>query len=106
MTLERFPPRRVSEYVGQPGHEVGQQLLSPAAYQAIADAKSSGRPCELVVTGMFTYPDGRRYLDLGVDRAYIEATTNHRHSEGRLRYLCPYCDRWDDKHTKSCEAPR
>ena len=108
--VERFhPPRRLAEYRGQPGLEVGDQLLSPAAYQAIADAASSRQPCELVVTGEYRYPDGRRFLDLGVARDYLEATTNWRHRthedgtvDHALAWRCPDCGSWGDKHAKTC----
>ena len=109
-TYERFvPPRALAGYRGQPGLEIGDQLLSPAAYQAIADAASSRQPCELVAIGETRTPDGRRYLDLGVSRDYIEATTNWRHpihadgtTDHALSWRCPDCGLWGDKHAKTC----
>ena len=108
-TYERFvPPRNLAGYRGQPGLEIGDQLLSPAAYAALGDA-ASGQPCELVAIGAWTQPDGRRHLDLGVSRAWIEATTNWRHpihADGKtdpaLSWRCPDCGLWGDKHAKTC----
>ena len=109
-TVERFhPPRRLVEYRGVPGHEIGDQLLSPAAYQALADATSNRQPCELVVLAETRTPDGRRFLELGLSREYVEATTNWRHRthddgtiDHALSWRCPDCGSWGDKHAKTC----
>lgn len=110
MTFERFTPfRPLAEYVGQAGHEFGGQMLSSAAYEALGASKTRRQPPEYVVTGQMTYPDGRRYLVLGVNYAYIEATTDWRrriHEDGtmdsKLTYRCPDCGHWAGKHARTC----
>jgi hypothetical protein len=96
------PTRPLTQYRGQPGNEVGGQLLTPDAYDAISTAATSGLPCSLVVAGEWVRDDGARFLDFAVPTAYIEATTDHRYHEGRLRYLCPLCERWNGSHIKGC----
>lgn len=95
--------RPIAQYAGQAGHELGGQALTPAAYQALAQSRSSGIPCELVATGQWVYDDGRRFLELRVTREYIEATSDMRHHDGRLRWLCPRCGLFDGRHTKACD---
>lgn len=110
-TYVRFdPPRRLTEYAGQAGMEVGGQRLTPAAYEAIAEAKRSGLPCELVVIGEYVRPDGKGFLSFGTPPEYIEAVTDYRRRRGedgkpdsRLRLWCANCEMWDGKHTKSCD---
>lgn len=103
MTHVRFEPtRKLTEYIGQPGEEIGGQRLTPAAYEAISDAKRTGKPSELVVTGEYIRSDGARFLTFGVTREHIEAVSDFRHHLGRLHYLCPDCGLWDGRHSKVC----
>ena len=99
------PPRRLVEYQGQPGHEVGGLMLSPAAMDAIAKAKNTRSLPEYVVIGEHRYEDGRRYLELGATTGHIEAVTDYRWDSGTksLRLLCPNCETWDGKHKKVCD---
>ena len=106
LTYERFdPPRPLSQYVGSAGNELGGLALSPMAFEALAAAKTSDLPCELVVIGAWIDPTGRRYLDYGATTAFIEATTDWRYDRGRerLRLVCQVCQMKDGKHTKSCD---
>lgn len=105
-TYTRFvPPRRIAEYVGQKGSEANGQRLSYAAYDALAASKVSGREPEFVVIGEYRRSDGASFLDLGVTRDYIEATTDFRWDAGakKLRYVCPECEMKDGKHATKCK---
>jgi hypothetical protein len=97
--------RPLVQFVGQAGADIGGLLLSPAGYQAIAESKTTGLPCELVAVGEDIGPDGERRLRYAATREYIEATTDWRWDAGtrRLRLLCPLCGLRDGKHRKSCE---
>lgn len=99
------PPRRVEEYVGQPGHEFGL-ALPPYGYQAIADAKTTGGPTQFVVQGEWRRSDGVRYLDLAVSHEWILANTNYREHNGQLRWTCPECSMLSGKHSKVCGFER
>lgn len=98
-------PRRVAEYRGQAGDEVGGHRLSPAAFDALAASITTGNPPELVAVGEYVREDGRSWLDYAESTAYIEATTEWRWDavNERLRWVCPSCGLKDDKHVKSCE---
>lgn len=104
MTYTRFdPPRRLAAYQGQTGSEAGGRLLSPDAYQALADAKMKGREPMLVVRGEYV-GEGRRYLHYAVTKDYIEANTNWRDDGFHLlHWTCPTCGMKSGKHTKSCD---
>lgn len=99
------PPRRLAEYNGQVGHEVGGQMLSPMAYDALAQAKTDRTLPAYVVVGEYRYEDGRRYLEFGVTTEHIEANSDfRRHPDTKnLRLLCPNCETWDGKHKKACD---
>lgn len=99
-------PRRIAEYRGHPGAEVNGMALPPEAYDALATATMTGKPCELVVMGEQNREDGVTFLVFGVSTAFIEATTDWR-SEGKsLRLICPECTVKDGKHLKSCQRDR
>jgi hypothetical protein len=105
--------RRLSEYTGQPGPEIGGLLLTPWAYEALADSKTSGLPCELVVIGedRRRNPDGsagERFLVYAVPTEYIEATTSYRldRETHLLRLVCQECGLRDGKHRRMCDAAR
>lgn len=108
----RYPePRRIAEYVGQPGPEIGGLLLSPVAYQVLAESKTSGRTCELVVIGEDRIRNrdgsaGDRYLVYGVPTEYIASVTDYRWdaTARKLRLICPGCDLRDGRHTRTCPA--
>jgi len=105
MTYVRFQPaHRLAEYLGQSGHEIGGLRLTPVALDALATSKTKGTVPELEVIGEYVHEDGRRWLDYGVPRAYIESTTDMAWDADvrRYRYRCPDCDMRDDRHTKTC----
>jgi hypothetical protein len=105
-TYVRFtPPRRLSEYVGQPGPEATGERLTSTAYDAIAQSKVTGQPPELVVIGEYRREDGKSFLDFGVPTEHIEAVTEWRWDGGvkRLRLVCPLCELKDGKHAKDCD---
>jgi hypothetical protein len=105
-TYTRFrPPHLVAEYIGQPGNELGGNLLTQAAIDAHALSKSTRGPCEIVVIGRWDYEDGRVRLDYGVPTGYIETVSDWRYDEDakRLRIVCPECGTKDGKHMKSCD---
>lgn len=97
------PPRPLRQYRGQSGHELNGRMLSTAAEDALGVSLTSDLPCELVVLGEFVHPDGRRFLQLGATTAFIEATTDHRLIDGKLRLVCPMCELRDGRHLKSCD---
>lgn len=106
MIYERIRPYRdLMHYVASPGEEVGGRALTPAAYDALSEARTSHKPCAMVVIGIFEHEDGKRYLDFGTPTAYIEAITDYRWDENahRLRFVCQSCGLRDGKHMKSCE---
>lgn len=105
LSYERFaPPRKLEQYVGQAGLEMGGLALSPAAFAALAESKTTGIPCELAVIGRW-FDDKRTFLDFGVTTTYIEATTDYRYDRDahRLRLLCPLCGLKDGRHAKGCD---
>lgn len=94
------------------GHEVGGLALSPVALDALGMARTSGNPCEYVVTGEEWHSDGRHFLTFGVPAAFIESVTDYRHEDhaaaapemtrGSLHYLCPECGLRRGKHVRGC----
>lgn len=98
------PPRRVADYLGIVGYEMGDQMLSPAALEAHGKSLSSGKPCSMVVLGEDRREDGVTFLNYGVPVEYIEAMTNFRADPvtGELRWTCPDCLLKGGKHTKTC----
>lgn len=95
-------PRRPEEYVLQPGPHFGL-ALPPGAYDAIAEAKVTGRPNMYEVIGEWRRSDGVSFLDLAVSPAWILANTNYRPDErGRLRWTCPECGKLSGIHSKTC----
>lgn len=103
MTYVRFEqPRRLVEYRGQSGSEVGGLRLSPMALDEIAAAATEHREPGLVVIGETVNPDSR-YLDYGVTRTFIESTTNFRQTRGSgFLWTCPDCGLLSGKHSKVC----
>lgn len=105
-------PRPLTDYLEHgrslPGNEMGGLILPPMALAALADATVSRQPCELVVIGEEWLPDGRHYLDFGVSREYIEATSEYRHVKGgpndpgSLRFICSECREKSGKHLRMC----
>lgn len=96
------PPRRPEQYVGQPGPHQGL-ALEHYVLEAIAEARVSQRPHRWVVRGEWVRRDGVRFLDIAVDRAWIDASTDFRLSDGALRYVCPGCGRRSGNHEKGCD---
>ena len=110
-TLTRYErPKPLADWMedGHParGHELGGLALTPHALQALAEARATGKPCEYVVIGEERHPDGRWYLILGANRAYIEAVTDYSDQGGHLVLTCPDCGKRGGKHVKGCEAVR
>ena len=104
MTYERFPePRPLTEYAGHAGPEVGGRALTPSAFEALLEAKKTGRPPALVVIGAYHRDDGATFLDFGVPRYHIETTTNHRLTAHGFLWTCPSCGLHSGKHSKSCD---
>lgn len=95
-------PRRAEEYQGAKGNEVGGMALPPHVYEAIAKAKTSGKPCQYVVLGEHRRDDGTSWLHFGVTRAYIEAVTNYRDTGSGLHWTCPECLRVGGRHARGC----
>ena len=96
------PPRSVREYLGQPGPEIGDLALPPIVLDAHAAALSSGGPEEFCVVGFDQAGGGPRRLRFEVTRAFVEATTDFRHRNGKLRFLCPECGLLNGEHSKGC----
>lgn len=84
-----------------PGNEPSKFMLSWAALDALGTSKASRQPCELVVIGEEQTED-KFYLVYGVQRSYIEATTDYRHLDGGLHYVCPECLELRGKHRRTC----
>lgn len=105
-TVRFKDPKPLTEYLenGRPiaGDELGWLILPPAALDAIAASKMSGRPCELVVTGEEWAIDGRHFLTFGASRDHIEAVTDYRDQDGFLHYICPECEKAGGKHHRGC----
>lgn len=103
----RFPvPVREYGYtddtlIPQPGSPSGF-LLPWDAIEDQAQAVSERRPPAYVVIGEFTRADGMRFPELGVTTAYIEASSDYRWDQGRLRVVCR-CSGKDGKHAKDCD---
>ena len=99
-------PKNLTDYIegGKPlpGNEASSLILPPLALDALAAAKMTGQPCEVVVTGEEWTPDRRHYLTFGINRAYIEATTDYRQEDGGLAYVCPECANRHGTHRKMC----
>ena len=104
-TYRPFSPHRpVREYQAQIGSEPNGLSLPSRVMDSLAVTITRHLPDEYVVTGETLFPDGRRFLELGVTTAYIEATTDHRWDPDtrRLRVRCPACALWDGRHAKGC----
>lgn len=85
------------------GNEIGGLALSPMALDAHAASLQTSMPCELVVIGEEWDHQGRHFLILGANRAYIEADTDYRHIDGKgLTYVCPGCGEQSGAHLKHC----
>lgn len=96
------PARRPEEYVGQPGPHNGL-ALTPDVIEAIASSRVSGRPHGYLVQGEWLRRDGVRYLDIAVDRRWVEANSHYRVDEhGQLRWVCPECGLKGGRHSKAC----
>lgn len=103
------PPRPLTDFLDPngnalPGHEASGTILSYAALDALAKARTNHQPCELVAVGEHRHPDGRVFLDYAVSVEWLEATTNYRDIDGRLVWVCPECDMHNGKHSRNCPA--
>ncbi len=106
-TYHRFsPPRPVKQYTGQTGHEPSKLALPWWVMDSLGRTIPGHLPDEYAVIGETIYEDGRRYLDFGVTREFIEAATTMRWDTGqkKFRELCPRCGVMGGKHAKGCDG--
>ena len=97
------PPRRPEEYLGQAGPHNGL-ALTPDVIQAIAQGKVTNQPHPYLIRGEWVrHKDGVRFLDVAMDRAWLTANTHHQLVDGRLRWVCPVCQKLSGHHTKACD---
>lgn len=93
-------------FVFRPPHQLAEHLSDPAmpmaGFDVLAEAKVANRPPELVVIGEYRRADGRRFLDLGVNPAFLETVTNYRLHDGHWRWECPECGKLGGKHARTC----
>ena len=95
MSYQAFdPPRRVEEYPGR---------VSPEVLTEVAAARLTHQPAKYLVKGEWFYADGRRELDIAINREWVTAVSNYRLTDGRLRWTCPICNQMGGKHTKACD---
>jgi hypothetical protein len=99
----RFAPRNVSQYLGMAGHEVGGLMLSPDVLDAHATALANNKPDEFMVIGETEREDGKRFLQFGISRTWIESVSDFKENErGELVYFCPECSGQSGKHSRNC----
>lgn len=108
-TTRYATPRPLSDWTEDghvvAGHEVGGLALPPYGLAALAIARATGQPCELVVIGEEWHDDGRHHLVLGASRAHIEAVTDYRDDgAGHLHYVCSECGSRGGRHVRGCAA--
>lgn len=96
------PPRSVREYLGHAGEEIGGLALPPMVMDAHAASVSTGLPEEFCVVGYDQIGDGPRRYRFEATHAFIEATTDYRHRNGKLRLVCPECGLFNGEHQKGC----
>lgn len=99
------PPRRPEEWENQPGPHDGK-ALPYGMIAEIAKAKVTGKWHGQVVRGQWTRRDGEVFLDIAVDRAWVVANTHYQLIEGRLRWVCPVCQKLSGVHSKTCDYER
>lgn len=98
MSYQLFnPPRRVEEYATQVPLEIIEE---------VARSRLVHQPPKYLIKGEWIYADGRRFLDIAINREWVEAATNYRLTDGRLRWTCPVCGRLGGNHTKACDYDR
>jgi hypothetical protein len=100
--VEFTPPRRPEQYVGQPGPHNGLALTHDVL-TAIAQSRITGQRHPFLVRGEWIRKDGKRFLDIAIDRAWVTENTHYRLIEGRLRWVCPVCGKLSGQHTKACD---
>ena len=99
------PFRRITEYLGQSGQEVGGLALPPGVLESHAGCLVKDLPEEFVVTGIDERSDDKWFLRFAITRAYIEAVSDFRdvdREHKQLIYICPDCEGRSGKHSKSC----
>lgn len=95
MSYELFiPPRRVEEYA---------TVVPMTILEDTAKARLTHAPPKYLIKGQWTYEDGRRELDIAINRAWVDAVTNWKLNDGRLRWTCPICGKLSGIHTKACD---
>lgn len=95
MSYELFiPPRRVEEYA---------TVVAPEILTETARARVTHAPAKYLVKGQWVYLDGRRELDVAINRAWVDAVTDYKLTDGRLRWTCPICGKLSGTHTKACD---
>lgn len=88
------PPRRIEGYPGRVSTEVLEE---------VAKCRLAHQPSKYLVKGEWTHADGRLELDIAINREWVEAVSNYQLIEGRLRWVCPVCQKMSGSHTKSCD---
>jgi hypothetical protein len=92
--VEFNPPRGIETYPNRIAMEIIEE---------VAKDRAAHRPPKYLVKGEWTYSDGRQELDIAINRAWVEAVSNYKIVEGRLRWVCPVCQKMSGTHAKSCD---
>lgn len=104
----RWPhPREIVSVLGEDGRPrpmTGTASgfdLSWLALDALAAAKASGRPCEIVLTGYSRRPDGTYWYDEAVSPNYLREVLGWSERNGTMVPACPECAGYP-KHARGC----
>lgn len=94
--VEFNPPRGVEQY---------PERVSPEVIEEVARNRVAHQPPKYLVQGEWVY-GLQRYLDVAINRAWVDFVTNYKLTEGRLRWTCPICGKLGGTHTKACDYER
>lgn len=89
------PPRPLSDWI-EDGNVVPGHTPSGFAFPWHVMSEPKG----YVVIGEERYSDGRWFLDFGISRAFIEATSDFQQRGNKLVWVCPDCGAAGDNHVR------
>lgn len=106
-TYVRFDrPQQLTAFVHEgkidDGCEPNGAVLSWEAIEAMNASARTRQPCQFLAVGETRYSDGRHFLDLAMNPAWIERNTDYRFLPGHLNpvYVCPDCEGVAGEHSK------
>lgn len=92
------PGRRVADFLVDGAFPAGNEASGTIIPWRVLDA-----PAMYLVIGEITFSDGRRFLDFGMNPAWVEANSDCRFIPGRSDnpvYICPDCDGLSGEHQR------